>query len=218
LRKIPTSIGEILPARYFEKRTAVETRGKEIVISTARLDVQKDHVTLLRAFKIVANKIPNSELWLVGDGPLKNQLKSLAEKLGISQRVKFFGWVQNPTKLLDSSKVFVLSTKWEGLPLSILEAMAGGIPVVASNCNYGPSEIIGKNKYGILVPVGNSNALAEAIVKLLSDGTKRKHYSNMAKIRAADFLQEKILTKYIKILEELFNIRYNRPDTFISEI
>lgn len=200
LECIPKTISAILPIRI-SKKMGNKTNMNHIVITIARLDLQKDFETLIKAFKLVKQKIDDSELWIVGDGPQKKQLQLLSKKLGIDKNIKFLGWSQNPEKLLDVSRVFVLSSKWEGFPLSLLEAMNRGLPVVASDCKYGPSEILENNKYGILFPVGDISSLADAIILLLSDNRKFAYYSQMAKIRVQEYSREVMLAKYKAIVE-----------------
>lgn len=200
LKNIPHTIPAILP--FFSFKTGlVNNFNKKIVITVARLDRQKDHETLLRAFKPVSEKNKDAKLWIVGDGPLKKHLVSMAKKLGMNKQVKFLGWKQNPTQYLDKSSVFVLSSKWEGFPLSLLEAMSRGLPVIASDCKYGPEEILNKNKYGILVPVGDYKNMSDAITSLLSNNSKFIHYSHMAKKRFSEYSRDKMLLMYKNIID-----------------
>lgn len=171
----------------------------QIIITVARFDSQKDHQTLLRAFKNIVSEYPSARLWLIGDGPLRQEMKHLAKSLGIQNKTSFYGWVQNPEKLLSKSKVFVLSSFWEGFPLSLLEAMRMGIPVVSTNCNYGPSEIIGDDKYGLLVPVKDPLKMAAAIRYMLSSQDNWFHYAELAQLRSNMYLS----TNYLKVFKRI---------------
>lgn len=203
LRKVPDTISVIIPNQVPNKKSN-KLLCNNIVISVARLDTQKDHSTLLRAFRLVCNRIKNSQLWIIGDGPLRKRLEKLSVVLGINQHVKFVGWVQNPETYLDRSDLFVLSSKWEGFPLSLLEAMGRNLPVVASDCKYGSGEIIGKNKYGILFPVGDYNELAKEIIFLLENHKMRSYYSNKSRERYLEYFSDKMILKYKKIINCLY--------------
>jgi glycosyltransferase involved in cell wall biosynthesis len=200
LKRTPTTIGTALPQHNYYNQKGNFTKMNNTVISIARFDNQKDHETLLKAFVVVKKQIPDARLWLVGDGPLKNKFEKMSVELGLSKHVKFYGWVQNPSNLLVKSNVFVLSTKWEGFGLVILEAMSFGIPVIASDCNYGPSEITGNNKYGILTSVGNVSSLAKSIIRLLTDHDLNKKYSNLGYNRSKEFSQDYVLPQYKKVI------------------
>jgi glycosyltransferase involved in cell wall biosynthesis len=199
LRKKPLTISTALPLAPYRKKMNYVGPGNN-VISIARLDNQKDHKTLLTAFKIVITKIPDAKLWIVGDGPLRSELEKRSRNLGLIRSVKFFGWVQNPYPLLNKSDLFVLSTKWEGFGLVILEAMSHSVPVIASDCDFGPNEILGKNKYGILAPVGDSAYLARSIIKLLLNRSLNKHYSTLGYKRSKEFTQNAALAQYKRII------------------
>lgn len=170
------------------------------IISIGRLDAQKDVETLLEAFQKVAQKIKNVELLIVGDGPMKAKLETLALDLNISSQTRFLGWVQYPYKTLNNSDVFVFASKWEGFGLSLLEAMSCGVPVISSNCNYGPREILGEDKYGMLVPVGNTSKMANALINLLSNKKKRRYYAKMALKRSEYYSKEKMLINFNNLL------------------
>jgi glycosyltransferase involved in cell wall biosynthesis len=205
LKKKPETIQCLIPSRFHTKKPNLRKKNNNVVISVARFDRQKDHKTLLMAFDIVSKKIPNAELWLVGDGPLENELKKLATSLHLIDRVMFLGWIQNPTSLIDKSDLFVLSTHWEGFPLSMLEAMMRGVPVIASNCEYGPFEIVGHNKYGILAPLDDPCYLANSIIKILSNKKIRDRYSYLSYKRSKDFILKHMLLKYKKIIDKAGN-------------
>src|SRR5580658_2785438 len=98
----------------------------------ARMVQEKDHFTLLRAFALVANEIPQAELQIAGDGPLRGRLESFAEELNLDNRVKFLGALPDTPQFLSQLDIFVLSSLNEGLPLALLEAMAAGLPVVST--------------------------------------------------------------------------------------
>lgn len=207
LRKYPKTIQAILPLRFQKDEKHIKIPSRGVILTISRLDSQKDNETLLKAFQLVTRFNTDSELWIVGDGPLKSSLKLLVQHLGISKRTRFLGWIQDPIEIMDKSNLFVLSSKWEGFPLSLLEAMARGLPVVASDCQYGPSEILGKNRFGILVQTGDFFGLAEAIILLLSNRKEYEYYSRMAWERSLNYSSEKMLLRYKKILKRIIRYR-----------
>lgn len=201
----PVTIESILPIRINPKKPLVDKPIKNIIVSVARFDRQKDHRTLIDAFNIVSRKIRDAELWLVGDGPLKLEVESYVEKLKLGNRIKFLGWVQNPFNILSKSSLFVLSSNWEGFPLTLLEAMTAGIPVIATDCYFGPREILSNNKYGLIIPTGNSSKMADSIIRILASSKKWSYYSAMAKLRTKEYDSGIMLKKFKNNLDYLMS-------------
>lgn len=140
--------------------------GKQIV-AAGRLTYQKGFELLLQAFHQVLNHRPDVHLTILGEGPLRKELEELAESLGIKERVTFAGFQANPYQFMIQADLFVLSSRWEGFPNIVLEALACGCPVVATDCPSGPREILQDNRYGYLVESENAQALAEGICRVL---------------------------------------------------
>ncbi len=132
---------------------------------------QKDFPTLIRAFAIVRQTQP-ARLVILGSGKEREKLNAIVSELGIKNDVAFLGFAQNPYAYMSKASVFVLSSIEEGLPTVLIEAMAVGTPVVSTNCESGPDEILDNGKYGELVPVGDPDAIAQAILKILSGNAK----------------------------------------------
>lgn len=139
-----------------------------VIANVARLSPEKDQRSLLLAMRIVLKKHPGADLLMVGKGPLENNLKMFAVELGIEKNVKFLGEVDNISEILLKADMVVLSSLTEGLPISILEALSFGIPVVATSVGDIP-EIILDRKTGCLVPPKNPEGLANAINFILSN-------------------------------------------------
>jgi glycosyltransferase involved in cell wall biosynthesis len=140
-----------------------------IVLSVGRLTKQKDHETLLYAFsKVIKRK--KAHLVILGDGDLRDNLLKKIENLGLTDFVSLPGFILNPFPIMKKSDIFVLSSLWEGLPNSLIQAMTFGLPVVSTNCQFGPEEILENGRWGKLVPVGDINGLADAIIETLADG------------------------------------------------
>ena len=141
------------------------------ILSIGRLVPQKDHKTLIKAFKFV-REVYEAQLIILGEGYLRPDLIQLSESLGLEQDVFLPGFVQNPYSLISQSDVFVLSSIYEGFGNALVEAMALNCPVVSTDCLSGPREILAHGKYGHLVSVGDAQAMADAILEVIA-GDKR---------------------------------------------
>ena len=139
---------------------------------------------------------------IIGDGKLKKKLLQKAESLGISQKVDMVG-KKEPYAYMRHGDIFVLSSLWEGFPWVLLEAISLGMPVVSTDCNYGPNEIIENEKSGLLVPVANPHELASAILRLIGDGKLRADLSVGAKKRSQYFSSDKMVSGYEEIFVNL---------------
>lgn len=136
--------------------------GTPYVIAVGRLTEAKDYPTLLRAY--ASSKLRGTHrLVIVGDGELRERLCEIVRELGIGDRVVLAGDMDNPFRVLAGAALLVLSSRWEGYPNVLLEAMALGVPVVATDCPHGPREILEDGRYGQLAPVGDAAALARAM-------------------------------------------------------
>jgi glycosyltransferase involved in cell wall biosynthesis len=144
-----------------------------VILGVGKLEPQKDFPTLLRAFAQIRKAQP-ARLVILGWGPEpeKQKLKDLIQELGIEADVDLPGYVNNPFAYMARAAVFVLSSRWEGFGNVIAEAMAVETPVVSTNCESGPAEILKDGEYGELVPVGDSQALADAVLAVLAGRVK----------------------------------------------
>lgn len=165
-----------------------------VILGVGRLVEQKDFSTLIRAFNQV-RQIRPARLMILGSGREKSRLKALVHEFGLEDDVAMPGFVQNPYAYMARSAVFVLSSAWEGFGNVIVEALAVGTPVVSTDCQSGPAEILDNGKYGSLVPVGDSKAIAEAILSVLSGNSKPV---NLAWID--NFTLKNSTDKYLEIL------------------
>lgn len=139
-----------------------------VMLAVGRLTVQKDFPTLIRAFAQVRKTRP-ARLLILGEGQERPALEALVTELGLKEDVSLPGFVENPYAYMARASVFVLSSRWEGLPTVLMEALYCGAPLVATDCPSGPREILRGGQYGELVPVGDSTALAQAIETALAD-------------------------------------------------
>lgn len=176
-------------------------RDVELILSVGRLEPEKDPETLVRAFARLHEDHPATRLLVLGDGSLRSELERLATHLGIDGAVSFPGFVSNPYGFMQRSDVYVLSSSREGLPTALIEAMACGCPVVATDCPNGPREILDDGRFGPLVPVGDDAALAEAIESLLVAPPNPE----TLRARAEAFSRETAVEEYEELVDQLAN-------------
>jgi glycosyltransferase involved in cell wall biosynthesis len=174
-----------------------------IIIAIGRLVRQKGFSFLIKAIHLIISKGQSCRLVILGKGGEKEELKSLAIKLGIDDKVEFLGFQQNPYKYLTRSTAFVLSSLYEGFPNVLLEALALGVPSVATSCPTGPDEIITEGENGLLVQPSDEKALADAIKRLLDDAELRRRLGEAGKIRAEDFRVKKIVKQYEEVIDKV---------------
>ncbi|MFO7179161.1 MAG: glycosyltransferase [Pseudomonadota bacterium] len=144
----------------------LERPRERLIVACGRLVPQKDYPTLLRALSLVKTR-PSPVLWILGEGPERDAIVRLAHELRIRERVVLLGFQKNPFPFMACADVFVTSSRYEGFSNAMVEAMACGTRVVATDCPSGPAEILDWGKFGALVPVGDAPALARAVDDVL---------------------------------------------------
>jgi glycosyltransferase involved in cell wall biosynthesis len=169
-----------------------------VVLAVGRLDPIKDFACLLRAFALL-RKRRQARLLILGEGQTRQELERLAAELHIAQDVSMPGFVTNPYAYMARAGVLTVSSVSEGLPTGLIEAMACGCPVVSTDCPIGPTEILEGGRYGPLVPVGDADALAEALHGILEKPPARELLMG----RAADFSVERSLDSFLALLARL---------------
>jgi glycosyltransferase involved in cell wall biosynthesis len=177
----------------------IDRAGRPVVLTVARLDEQKGHHYLLDA----AAQVPEAQFVLAGDGPLRASLEAQARSLGVEERVKFLGYRNDIADLLADCDVFVLPSLYEGLPLSILEAMSAGKPVIATHIG-GTDEAVIAGETGLLVPPANPTALAAAIRAVLTDRPLAQRLASAGRARVEqEFSAAKMVQQVISVYDEL---------------
>jgi glycosyltransferase involved in cell wall biosynthesis len=159
----------INPAHFFISKEDKAVNAKKTIGIIGRLAAVKDHKNLINAFKLAREKLKNIELMIVGDGPLKQELESYVQEMGLAESVVFTGARRDIAQLLSGFDIFILSSLDEGMPITLLEAMAAGVPVIATKVG-GIPEIVVDGKTGFLVPPQAPDKLAEKIYLLLENG------------------------------------------------
>ena len=185
---------DAIPHEYFRD-------GCPVLVATGRLARQKGFEYLLEAFSILSEKL-DARLIIVGGGKMKDALRLKAESLGISRKVDMIGETE-PYPYMRRGDVFVLSSLYEGFPNVLLEAASLAMPIVSTDCPHGPGEIIEDGKSGFLVPVADSEKLAEAVLKLLRDEKLRMSVGKEAEKRARYFTRERMASGYEKVFLNL---------------
>jgi glycosyltransferase involved in cell wall biosynthesis len=177
-----------------------QTEAPPVVLGAGRLEKQKDFGTLIRAFSRVRKDVA-ARLVVLGRGSRKERLRTLAEELGVGDDVLLPGFVDNPFKYMAKASVFVLSSRFEGLPGVLIQAMATGCPVVSTDCPSGPREILKNGQYGPLVPAGKPKALAEGIQTVFADPPS----TSTIKKRANRFTEESSVERYEReLLQKIY--------------
>lgn len=195
----------ILPNSY---RTRVKMRealdlsqNQPVVIQVARFHSVKDHATSLKAFSYVAGKLPDAVLLLVGDGEHKPVMQELAKKLGIEQQVRFLGVRSDIATLMTAADVFVLSSLSEGISVTLLEAMASGVPICATDVG-GNSEVVENTITGLLSPRQDAKALGANLVQMLIDSTLRQKFANAGRRKLlSQFNQQQMHAGYTALYD-----------------
>lgn len=159
-------------ARLAAVRPEHTARQRGRIVSVGRLSPEKDHLTLIEAMRRLPPASP-AHLVIVGDGPRRARLEARVAELGLAQTISFAGHDPDPFARLLSAELFVSASRFEGFGNAIVEALACGTPVVATDCPFGPREILADGRYGRLVPVGDPGALAGAIAQSLQTAPDR---------------------------------------------
>ncbi|WP_207477673.1 glycosyltransferase [Arenibaculum pallidiluteum] len=188
-----------LPARAAEPVSHPWLRPGQppVVMAVGRLNPQKDFETLIRAFAALRARRA-ARLIILGEGDERAALQRLAGELGVANEVDMPGFVDNPYAHMAKASLFVLSSRFEGLPTVLVEAMACGTPVVATDCPSGPREILEDGALGGLVPVGDADALALAMEQALDAPVTAERL----KARASDFAVERAVDRYLELVLE----------------
>lgn len=204
---IPAPIDIVEINKYYRAKKEYSCRPeKEITIGiVGRLSEEKRHADLLEALFLLSKKYPGINLLIVGDGPLQSQLEDLTIRLKIESKVKFTGFKKDIPKYLNLMDIFVLPSRTEGTPLSIMEAMACGLPIVASR--VGGIPMIVKNKVtGILFDPGNVRQLTSALERLIEDPEIRKTLGENGRKRIYDSLHpDRFIDRHFQLYRDLLD-------------
>ena len=166
-------------------------KKKKIILAVGRLTEQKDFFTLIKAFSIFEKKNKNYYLNILGDGPQRKKLTIYIKKLKLEKKIILKGWVQNTKKYFFKSKIFVLSSKYEGLGNVLIDAINYNLPCISTNCRSGPSEILVSSKGGELVSVGDFKKLSNKLTFIHDNYNSSLEKTKFAKKKLNRFLISK---------------------------
>ncbi len=170
-----------------------------LVVSAGRLVAHKDHATLLASFALVLERIPDARLAILGEGEARQDIERLRDELGVQDSVLLVGFQANPYAWLSRATVLALSSRYEGLPTILIEALACGARVVATDCPSGPAEILDGGQWGSLVPVGDVDAFADA----LTDSLRLGRWPEPPQAALEPYRPERVIAGYRRIIDPL---------------
>lgn len=197
----------------------------QYLVTSGRMTYQKGHLELVKTFKLVNDEIPQTNLLILGDGPLKPMIQTLINQLNLQDKVFLLGYQSNPFPYIANSDIFVFTSLFEGFGNVILEAMVCGLPIISSDCLSGPREIIAPSSdpllltdtiehgdYGVLVKpfsfkqyseeisFENKN-LAICLIDFINNKALQKEYSSKSLERILDFEPSKIIRDWVELIE-----------------
>ena len=187
---------------YPEKITDVADRPKRI-IAVGRLQAQKGFDLLIQSWQLIAARHPDWQLVVYGHGGDLQKLQQQLEKAGLTSSMTFAGTTDNIYKEYQNSAFYVMSSRYEGWGLVLVEAMSCGLPCVSFDCPYGPSDIIRDGEDGFLVENGNIQQLAEKMELLINNKELRKRLGVRARLNAARFTSDNIMPQWTKLFETI---------------
>lgn len=197
---IPNPVSDMfLTNRYTGKR-------KKEIVAVGRLETQKNYKNMIKAFKIVNTKHPDYVLKIYGDGILKDEIQNYINSLNLNKKVLLMGKTDDVKNAIYCATAFVMSSDFEGMPNSLLEAACLGVPCISTNCPCGgPKEILKDGKNGVLVPVNDCNSLADGICKIIEDKEFADRISKNSNASSFNYKKEKILKMWIKTITKTIN-------------
>jgi glycosyltransferase involved in cell wall biosynthesis len=176
-----------VPDEVFRQPRAPRPDRRKRLISVGRLNPQKQFDILINAFACVAGDFDEWDLWIFGEGPERPALQARIERLQMSTRVRLMGLTAKPWEEMANADAFAMTSRFEGLPMALMESMAIGLPVAAFDCRSGPRELTQDGKNGLLVPPDNPRAMTAALRRLLEDDALRADLG----ARAADSIRQR---------------------------
>lgn len=197
----------VIPNPVQVPATSIECNGaqklensRQIVAAMGRLDRQKGFDLLLKAFARCAEQHTDWSLMILGEGDERASLEAIASELGIKDRVTMPGRTRDPFRILRGTDLFVLSSRYEGFPNALVEAMACKLPVICTDCPSGPRDIVRDGVDGILVPPNDVNALAEVMDRLMANQTERRYLAAHAVKVTERFGVDKVMNMWDELL------------------
>jgi glycosyltransferase involved in cell wall biosynthesis len=198
---------ECIPNGVPEPLLPAATLDANVLVAAGRLTHQKGFDLLLDAFQVVAGKHPDWQLWIFGGGVRRDALAGQIERLGLAGRAHLKGTTGRLDEQFAAASVYVLSSRFEGLPMVLLEAMTAGLPAVAFDCPTGPGQIIAHDRSGLLVPEQDVAALAAGICELIEDPARRRAMGAAARADAERYSIVGVRRRWEELFAELTSAR-----------
>jgi GalNAc-alpha-(1->4)-GalNAc-alpha-(1->3)-diNAcBac-PP-undecaprenol alpha-1,4-N-acetyl-D-galactosaminyltransferase len=211
---IPNPVGE----QCLHRSQSIIKDKQHFVVAMGRMDFQKGFDLLLRAFALCVERYPDWTLRLVGQGAEQQRLWNLSDQLGIKHAVRFEPVTKEPEKVFRESDLFVLSSRFEGFPMVLLEAMACGLPVVSFDCMSGPREMIRHDVDGLLVPPEDVDALAKAMAGLMGDERERRRLAERAVEVTDRFGLPRVMAMWSEVLTAVSQGKNRRKAETVGEV
>jgi glycosyltransferase involved in cell wall biosynthesis len=201
---------DIANVRRLARETIPWPEARRFIVTAGRLEYQKGHDILLRAFASSA-RARHLHLVILGCGSVESQLRRQAADLGIADRTHFMGFAANPWAWFSKAELFVLPSRWEGFPSAAAEALACGVPALVTACDFGPREVVEHGKSGWVVPPDDASALAVAIERLLSETGLLARLAANGGARVPLFDIDKMIAAYTELFLEQAAMPFRQP-------
>lgn len=176
------------------------TERAPVFLNVGRLHEQKAQDVLIRAFANIQEKCPDWRLVILGEGSARDALEALAAELGVAHKIDLPGRVSDPFPHYRQASIFVLPSRWEGFPNTLMEAMSCGLPAIVSDATPGPLEVVRDHETGRVVPLDNVEALAEAMLKLAHEPEERLRLGQAGQRCMAPFALERVLEEWDHVI------------------
>ena len=196
----PVNVSSVrqLASQLVEEKLIDEER---YVVAVGRLVPQKGYEDMIEAMHLVNQELA-CKLLILGEGPLRETLEEKVLSLGLSNTILMPGFVEKPWPHVSAATLFLSTSHWEGFSLAHIEAMACGVPLILTNCDYGPKELIVPEENGVLVPVGDASQIANKIKELLLNDQQRAYIASSALRYVTKFDSHTIAQQYEKMIEK----------------
>lgn len=196
-------------ARTFEVNQPATLEAKKVV-AVGRLNHQKGFDRLINAWSIVDNVVSGWKLQIVGDGELREQLQYNIRELGLSNQINIGRAEKDMVSVYKDASILAMSSRYEGLPMVLLEAQAAGLPIVSFDCKCGPKDVIENGVDGFLVEDGDIEQLAQKLVVLMQDANLRKQMGSAAYAHSERYSEERIMKQWTDLFDEVMGERNSR--------
>ncbi len=200
----PTNSKEIIKLSKVYKPKNIKKNSKKVrLLSVSRFTKRKDLITLLKAFRIISQKYKNIELILIGYGPELNNIKNYIQEKKLNKKVFLLPFKKNPYPYFLISDLYIMPSLYEGCPNSIIESLVLDLPVISSNCNSGPDEILLKGRGGFIFEKKNFEELADKVDLYMKKKSIFKKKLNLAKTKIFRFEEKKVISEYLNLFKEI---------------